>query len=188
MAVVLCSHIIRILLPPLRNKASSCQPCCLLVAVVCGSVKQACTWAAIPCFVAGYGTNADMRTCARCPVGWYSRGGQVGIAFCKPCPQLSTSNPTRTACGEFCSVDLNCEVIYPPAVHSGGGRECPSALSRVHDSIYGHTHDGQGSQPELCCVCETNCVHNEFARGEAALGLAGAETFLLRCQAPSGTA
>jgi hypothetical protein len=25
----------------------------------------------------------------------------VGIAFCKPCPQLSTSNPSRTACGEW---------------------------------------------------------------------------------------
>jgi hypothetical protein len=61
----------------------------------------------MPLPAAGFGTNLDMSTCARCPVGWYSRGGPVGVAYCKPCPQLSTSNPARTACSELLAVNAS---------------------------------------------------------------------------------
>lgn len=51
---------------------------------------------------AGYG--AAMRQpalCVQCVLGWFSPGGPVGSAACRRCQDGTTSNPTRTACGEW---------------------------------------------------------------------------------------
>ncbi len=54
---------------------------------------------AYACAHAGYGADPDGLSCSRCSVGWASVGGPVWSARCKPCGDLSTSNPSNTGCG-----------------------------------------------------------------------------------------
>ncbi|KAF6263452.1 hypothetical protein COO60DRAFT_411308 [Scenedesmus sp. NREL 46B-D3] len=75
--------------------------------------------------MAGYGAAARApNLCVPCLLGWFSTGGALGSARCRRCQDGTTSNPTRTACGELAAT---CQQLRPSPGPAACHAACGSA-------------------------------------------------------------